>query len=99
MSRDFPLIDRYYRGLLPCRKDWTVARCFREASPGAPPSSLGFRLEKTFTRHPTFAGITIADQAAEEAFTVYDHPRVLLFRKETRLSADEIRERLSTNTR
>lgn len=99
MSRDFPLIDRYYRGLLPCRKDWTVARCFREASPGVPASSLGFRLEKTFTRHPTFAGITIADQAAEEAFTVYDHPRVLLFRKETRLSADEIRERLSTNTR
>jgi len=46
---------------------------------------LGFKLEKQFTSYPqlTFFGHTIAfpDDTMEEAITVYDHPRVLLFHK------------------
>jgi uncharacterized membrane protein/Flp pilus assembly protein TadD len=42
---------------------------------------LGFELAADITSYPSLLGIAIPDQAAEEAFTVYDHPRVLIFRK------------------
>ena len=42
---------------------------------------LGFRLVAEVTSYPRFLGIPIADQMAEEAFHVYDHPRVLIFEK------------------
>jgi YYY domain-containing protein len=42
---------------------------------------LGFRLVKTFTSYPSLFGVTIPDDAAEEVFTVYDHPKVWLFEK------------------
>ncbi|HUS82442.1 MAG TPA: DUF2298 domain-containing protein [Dehalococcoidia bacterium] len=41
----------------------------------------GFRLLKTFTSYPTLLGISINDDAAEGNFTVYDHPKVLLYEK------------------
>ncbi len=44
---------------------------------------LGFRLVKTFVVYPTvpFLNIPINDQGADESFTVYDHPKVLIFEK------------------
>ncbi len=42
---------------------------------------LGFELVAEITSYPRLLGFSIPDQAAEEAFTVYDHPRVLIFRK------------------
>jgi hypothetical protein len=42
---------------------------------------LGFELVADFNSTPTIAGLRFNDQSAEEAFTVYDHPRVLIFRK------------------
>lgn len=99
MSRDFPLVDRFYRSLFRCPAKRTIAQCYREAEPDNTVSPLGYRLEKTFTRHPTVAGISIPDQTAEEAFTVYDHPRVLLFRKETRVPRAEIVRILTTTYR
>jgi YYY domain-containing protein len=42
---------------------------------------LGFELVKTFTSRPSFLGIEINDDDAEESFTVYDHPKVLIFKK------------------
>ncbi|HEY5474028.1 MAG TPA: DUF2298 domain-containing protein, partial [Candidatus Limnocylindrales bacterium] len=50
----------------------------------------GFRLVKTFTSYPTLFGISINDDAAEGNFTVYDHPKVLLYEK----TADYTPERL-----
>lgn len=42
---------------------------------------LGFALAADFTASPRLGPWRIDDQSAEEAFTVYDHPRVLIFSK------------------
>jgi len=42
---------------------------------------LGYDLVQTFTSRPRFLGIEIVDDGADESFTVYDHPKVLLFQK------------------
>ncbi len=42
---------------------------------------LGFELAADITSYPTLFGVPIPDQSADESFTVYDHPRVLIFRK------------------
>jgi YYY domain-containing protein len=43
--------------------------------------SLGFELIKTFEHPPELFGITLDDEWAEESLTVYDHPKVMIFRK------------------
>jgi YYY domain-containing protein len=53
---------------------------------------LGFRLERVFTSHPRLGPLEIVDDDAEEAFSVYDHPKVLVFGKEPGFS----RERVAT---
>ncbi|HEX2986610.1 MAG TPA: DUF2298 domain-containing protein [Chloroflexota bacterium] len=55
---------------------------------------LGFRLEKTFTSHPTIFGIEINDDSAEEIFSVYDHPKVLIFHKTADYSPAKTRQLL-----
>ncbi|CAN5571658.1 hypothetical protein BH23CHL5_BH23CHL5_02520 [soil metagenome] len=42
---------------------------------------LGFELVETFTSYPSFLGFELNDGNAEEAFSVYDHPKVLIFQK------------------
>lgn len=42
---------------------------------------LGFTKVAEFNSYPTFLGITRVDQKADESFTVYDHPRVQIFKK------------------
>jgi len=52
---------------------------------------LGFRLAGTFTSYPGLLGFSINDDAADESFTVYDHPKVLIFEKTRQLSEGEYR--------
>jgi uncharacterized membrane protein/4-amino-4-deoxy-L-arabinose transferase-like glycosyltransferase len=49
---------------------------------------LGFERVQEFTSYPQFLGITIRDDNAEEAFTVYDHAKVIIFRKTVAYSHD-----------
>lgn len=43
--------------------------------------TLGFEKIAEFSSRPQLLGIEINDDDAEEAFTVYDHPKVLLYKK------------------
>ncbi|HWP48867.1 MAG TPA: DUF2298 domain-containing protein [Candidatus Limnocylindrales bacterium] len=57
---------------------------------------LGFSLVEVVTRYPTLSfqktgwRITFKDRFADESFSVYDHPKILLFKKTKNLSASEI---------
>ena len=53
---------------------------------------LGFERAAEFTSYPSLGPLRFPDDRAEEQFTVYDHPRVLLFRKSTAFSADRARK-------
>ena len=56
---------------------------------------LGFELVHTGTSYPELPGWVINDDSAEEAFTVYDHPKVLIFKKTADFSPDQARAILS----
>ncbi len=57
---------------------------------------LGFELVETFTSYPEFLGFELNDDNAEEAFTVYDHPKVYAFRKTASFDSDRIATHLAT---
>jgi len=56
---------------------------------------LGYSQIKSFTSYPTLFGISINDDSSEETFQVYDHPKVLIFKNEKKLTYSEINSILS----
>jgi YYY domain-containing protein len=77
----YPLTTEYYRQLIGCPADKDIIWCYRVAEPGMFQGKLGFDLVATFESYPSIGPLVINDQAAEEAFTFYDHPKVLIFGK------------------
>jgi YYY domain-containing protein len=77
----YPLTTEYYRQLIGCPEDKDIIWCYRVAEPGLFHGNLGFDLVATFESYPTIGPLVINDQTAEEAFTFYDHPKVLIFGK------------------
>ena len=77
----FPMTTLYYRNLLGCPVGEDIVWCYSVAEPGRYQGNLGFELVATFTSEPSIGPFKLNDQFAEEAFTVYDHPKVLIFRK------------------
>ncbi|HLA99457.1 MAG TPA: DUF2298 domain-containing protein [Anaerolineales bacterium] len=77
----YPLVAAYYRHLLGCPPERQVEWCYNVAQPGMFAGELGFELVKVFQSDPAVGLLRINDQPSEEAFTVYDHPKVFIFRK------------------
>jgi len=77
----YPLTTHYYRELLGCPADKEIIWCYNVAVPGKFTGNLGFELVQTFTSYPELFGRQFNTQFAEEAFTVYDTPKVLIFKK------------------
>lgn len=77
----YPLTSEFYRALLGCPEGEDILWCYSVAQPGKFQGELGFELTAAFQNDPAIGKITINDQLAEEAFTVYDHPKVLIFEK------------------
>ncbi len=85
----YPLTSRYYQELMGCPGDIRIERCYTQALPGMYEGQLGFELVKVFQSSPTLGPIQINDQYAEEAFTVYDHPKVFVFQKTNQFNLTE----------
>ena len=77
----FPLVVSYYRALIGCPQEQTIESCFINAQVGSVSSENGFELVRVFENAPRLGSWQINDQGAEEAYTVYDHPKVLIFHK------------------
>ncbi len=95
----FPLTSAYYRSLVGCPDREDIIWCFNVAKPGQFEGQLGYDLVKVFESYPTLEvpGLfhwEVNDQFAEEAFTVYDHPKVLIFRKNAGFDSARVQELL-----
>jgi hypothetical protein len=82
----YPLTSQYYRKLMGCPDEKDIIWCYRVAEVGTFKGQLGFDLVKTSQSDPSIGPIKINSQFAEEAFTVYDHPKVLIFQKNAQYS-------------
>ncbi|HSG42671.1 MAG TPA: DUF2298 domain-containing protein [Anaerolineales bacterium] len=97
----YPLTTYYYHELMGCPLNVEVIPCYYEAKPGDYKSRLGFDLVAVFENFPKLdfpllGEIEINDQYAEEAFTFYDHPKVLIFKKNESFNKGQVRGLLST---
>jgi len=52
---------------------------------------LGFDELVTFTSRPTLLGVEIVDDNADETFTVYDHPKVIILKKSHDFDMEAVR--------
>ncbi len=86
----YPLTTAYYRALLGCPADKDIIWCYRVAEPGMFKGNLGFDLVATFEDYPTIGPLVINDQNSEESFTFYDHPKVLIFRKDPNYNPSQV---------
>jgi YYY domain-containing protein len=91
----WPIVSAYYRNLMGCPADRSVEWCYNVADVGMFEGSLGFNLVAAFQSDPTLAGLSINDQFSEEAFTVYDHPKVLIFVKDESYDSERTYDILS----
>ncbi len=92
----YPLTTLYYRELIGCPDDKDIIWCYRVATPGQFKGRLGYDLVEVFTSYPTLGSIVINDQSAEEAFTFYDHPKVMIFKKNKDFNITQVESVLSS---
>ena len=91
----YPLTTTYYRELIGCPADKTILECYSIAEPGMFEEKLGFELIKVVQSEPNLGNIQFNTQLADESFTVYDHPKVLIFKKSADYSQQQVKEILS----
>lgn len=101
----FPATIAYYRELLgigpgqnPVEAFAALAGICKTAEqpminkPDSP--ATGFELLAVFSSFPAIGPLVINDQSAEEAFTVYDHPQITLFRKTAAFNSAALKEKM-----
>jgi len=88
----FPMTTVYYRNLLGCPLDKSIYWCYAVAKPGMFHGRLGYELVAVFQSDPALGPLRLNTQFAEEAFTVYDHPKVLIFRKTADFDPQQVRD-------
>ncbi len=92
----FPMTSKYYRHLMGCPPDLSIERCYEIAQVGDFRGDLGFEFVKVFQSDPAIGSFRLNDQSSEEAFTVYDHPKVFIFRKESSYESEKVRQILGS---
>ncbi len=70
--------NRFYASLSRNPQRWPLSIAYYRALFSG---ELGFDLIGDFTSYPNLGPLRFNDDSAEEAWTVYDHPRVFVFRK------------------
>lgn len=55
---------------------------------------LGWALARTFSSPPGLLGLSLPTELADESFSVYDHPKVVVFRNVSRLDPEALARRL-----
>ncbi len=90
----YPLTAAYYRALFGCPEPHDIEHCAAVAKPGEIQGDLGYELIKIFQSNPRLGPIEINDQGSEETFTVYDHPKVLVFKKSDDFSDQRVSQLL-----
>lgn len=88
----YPLTTEYYRNLIGCPVDKEVVWCYKVAEPGMFKGKMGFELVQVFQSDPNIGNFRINTQFAEEAFTVYDHPKVMIFKKQPNFDIKAVTE-------
>ena len=86
----YPMTLKYYQALFDCNcsGDAMEKRAYGLEPPFKSP--LGFDLAATFESPPTLGPFSVSDQNADESFTVYEHPKVFIFKKSTDFSIDTV---------
>jgi hypothetical protein len=92
----YPLTTAYYRLLFDCPAPTPVHVCAARAEPTGETNALGYRLIETFQTNPSLGPFEVNDQTSEEAFTVYDHPKVFIFARDPAFTAQQVEERLGS---
>lgn len=86
----YPLTLAYYRSLIGCPPQKDVLWCYRVAEPGTFAGELGFDLIQVFESEPELGLFKFNTQFAEEAFSVYDHPKVFIFKKNASYDSNKV---------
>lgn len=77
--QNFPLTDAFYRYLISCPNEKTLSECFQQLNVENQIQNQDFVLSAVFESEPEILDWHFSTQQAEEAFTVYDHPKVFVF--------------------
>jgi len=86
----YPMTLKYYQALFDCNcsGDALENRAYGLEPPFKSP--LGFDLVATFESPPSLGFLVFPDQTADESFTVYDHPKVMIFKKSQDFSIEQV---------
>jgi YYY domain-containing protein len=92
----YPLTTRYYQELFDCNCTGDALENKAYGLETGFKSPLGFDLVATFVSNPSVGPFQLNDQSADESFTVYDHPKVFIFKKSADFSIQHVKDVLNS---